>query len=171
MLVSLLISFAVQNWILHPAIADGSLMDPKFEHVLNSIAPKKPRSCLEPYRELIREMRKRKCSYREIAQVLQDHFALRVAASTVNTFVMTRLNTKNRLKRNRQASSGTDRNHKESLDPFRQSKIVQETLRYAEDIKPALSKSERPGPFHYDEEEPLRIIRKSETPPTTSPRK
>lgn len=76
-------------------------MDPKFEHVLNSLPQKKPRSRLDAYRELIREMRKRKCSYREIAQVLHDHFALRVAASTINNFVISRLNAKNRSKRNR----------------------------------------------------------------------
>src|SRR5256885_17198680 len=98
--------------MLRRLMADGSLMDPKFEDVLNSLAPKKPRSRLAPYGELIREMRKRKCSYREISKVLQDHLALRVAASTVNNFVMARLNTKNRSKRNRQALSDTNRNHK-----------------------------------------------------------
>jgi hypothetical protein len=34
-------------------IAEGSLMDPKFELVLNSLPPKKARCRLEPYRELI----------------------------------------------------------------------------------------------------------------------
>jgi len=145
-------------------------MDPKFEQVLNSLPPKKARLRLEPCRELIREMRKRRYSYRQIAH-LQDHFGLRVAASTVNNFVISRLNTKNGSKRNRQVSSRTNGNHKESLDSFSQPNIVQETLRYAEYIKqPTRSQSERPGAFHYEEEEPLRIIRKSETPPTTSPR-
>src|SRR6185437_15925108 len=109
-------------------------MDPKFELVLNSLPPKKPRSRLDPYRELIREMRKRKCSYREIAKVLQDHCAVRVAASTINNFVISRLNEKNRSKRNRLSLSGPGGNHKECFDAFRQPKIVQETLRYAKDV-------------------------------------
>ena len=147
-------------------------MDQKFEQVLNSLPPKKPRSRLEPYRELIREMRERKCSYREIARVLHDHFGLRVAASTINNFVISRLNAKNRSKRNRLSLSGPGGNHKERFDAFRQPNTDHETLRYAKDIKqPARSKSERPGLFHYDEEEPLRIMRPTETPPTNSPRK
>ena len=144
-------------------------MDPKFEQVLNSLPPKKPRSRLEPYRELIREMRKRRCSYREIAKVLHDNFGVPVAASTVNNFVMSRLNAQNRSERNRQSLPG--RIQKERVDSFGQPRIPQDTFRCVEDLKqPTRSKSERTVLFHYDEEEPLRIIPKAERSPTTSPK-
>ena len=147
--------------------AHGSFMDPRFEHVLNSLPPKKPRSRLEPYRELIREMRKRRCSYRGIAQVLHDHFGLRVAASTVNNFVISRLDAQNRSKRNQQSLSG--RIQKERGDSFRPPKILQDTFRCVENVKqPTRSKSVRPGPFHYDEDEPLRFIPRDKH-STTSP--
>ena len=43
-----------------------SQMDEKFEAILKSLADKPARSCLEPYRELIEELRNRGWTYREI---------------------------------------------------------------------------------------------------------
>jgi hypothetical protein len=45
------------------------------------------RSCLEPYRELIREMRQRNYSYRKISRVLAEKCALRISHSIVHDFV------------------------------------------------------------------------------------
>ena len=104
-------------------------MDPKFELVLNSLPPKKARSRVEPCRELIREMRTQRYSYCQIAQALQDHFGLRVAASPVNNFVIARLNTTNRSNRNRQSLSRIEGNHKERFDSLRQPKLVQGIVR------------------------------------------
>ena len=50
-------------------------MDPRFETVLNNLPTQVPRSRLHPYRELIRELRKRRYFYRDIAQVLSDHLS------------------------------------------------------------------------------------------------
>ena len=72
-------------------------MDAKFEAILNSLPSKEPRSRLEPYSELITEMRKRGHSYREIARVLAKTCGLRVGASTVNDFVLSRKRSKSRL--------------------------------------------------------------------------
>jgi hypothetical protein len=65
-------------------------MDAKFEAILNSLPAKEPRSRLEPYGELITEMRKRGRTYREIANVLKKTCGLKVGASTVNDFVLAR---------------------------------------------------------------------------------
>ena len=70
-------------------------MDAKFEAILNSLPAKEPRSRLEPYSELITEMRKRGHSYREITQVLKKACGLKVGASTVNDFVLARSKIKN----------------------------------------------------------------------------
>ena len=71
-------------------------MDAKFEAILNSLPFKEPRSSLEPYGELITEMRKRGHSYREIAQVLAETCGLQVGTSTVNDFVLSRKRSKSR---------------------------------------------------------------------------
>ena len=51
-------------------------MDAKLQELLDGLPPKGPRSRLEPHLELIREMRKRGRSYREIAQFLAANFNL-----------------------------------------------------------------------------------------------
>jgi len=63
-------------------------MDSRFEAILNSLPNKKPRSRLEPYCELILEMRKRGQSYRAIAQILRKSCGLKFGSSTVNDFVL-----------------------------------------------------------------------------------
>ncbi len=69
-------------------------MDAKFEAILNSLPSKGPRSRLEPYSELITEMRKRGRTYREIANVLKKACGLKVGTSTVNDFVLARFEVK-----------------------------------------------------------------------------
>ena len=70
------------------------IVDAKFEAILNSLPAKEPRSRLEPYSELITEMRKRGHSYREITQVLKKACGLKVGTSTVNDFVLARSKSK-----------------------------------------------------------------------------
>ncbi len=65
-------------------------MDEKFRAILDGLPPKPPRSRLEPYWELISEMRNRGRTYREIAQVLDEHCRVSVAPSTVHGFVRAR---------------------------------------------------------------------------------
>jgi IS30 family transposase len=65
-------------------------MDEKFEAILDSLPPKPPRSKLEPYAELIRELRKRSRSYRDIASILKDRCDLSVGVHTLYAFVRTR---------------------------------------------------------------------------------
>ena len=57
------------------------IVDTKFEAILNSLPAKEPRSRLEPYSDLITEMRKRGHSYREITQVLKKACGLKVGAA------------------------------------------------------------------------------------------
>jgi len=68
----------------------GIVVDAKCAAILESLPPKVPRSRLEPYRELIREMRRRGRTYREIAHVLGDRCQVQVTASAVHNFVSRR---------------------------------------------------------------------------------
>ena len=65
-------------------------MDEKFQAILDSLPPKPPRSRLEPYADLIHELRRRGRSYREITAILADRCAIRVGVHTLYNFVRVR---------------------------------------------------------------------------------
>lgn len=135
-------------------------MDPRFEAVLKRLPQKRYRSCLEPYKDLIREMRKLGCCYREIAQVLREEFGLRVGLSTINDFVLSRHKSK-ATHGNRESFFTTDRNRKARIDSDRQQKATQEVPRIFQiPSQPTLSKPAPHLPFKYNQDEPLRILRK-----------
>src|ERR1700733_13681548 len=54
------------------------------------LPPKPPRSKLEPHRELIRELRRKGRTYREVAQLFHERLGLYVAPSTLHSFVKVR---------------------------------------------------------------------------------
>jgi hypothetical protein len=58
--------------------------------ILDRLPPKPPRSKLEPYAELIQELRKRGRSYRDIAGILAACCGVSAGAHTVYNFVRTR---------------------------------------------------------------------------------
>ena len=62
-------------------------METKLDEILDGLPTKSPRSRLESYGDFIRELRRRKRTYREIAQILEEKCQLRVSKSTVHRFV------------------------------------------------------------------------------------
>ena len=58
--------------------------------LLDQVPERAPRSKLEPHREVIRELRKKRRTYAEIAAFLREHLQLSVAPSTIHDFVKTR---------------------------------------------------------------------------------
>ena len=65
-------------------------MDPTLVSLLDSIPQKSPRSKLETHRELIRQLRRKGCTYRDIVRVLHERVGLKVAVSTIHSFVKVR---------------------------------------------------------------------------------
>jgi len=57
---------------------------------LASLPPKPPRSKLEPHRELIRELRRKGRTYREVARLFEERVGFHVAPSTLHSFVKVR---------------------------------------------------------------------------------
>ena len=57
---------------------------------ISDLPPKPPRSKLEPHRQLIRELRRKGRTYREVSQFLGDRLGLQVAPSTLHSFVKVR---------------------------------------------------------------------------------
>ena len=54
------------------------------------LPPKPARSKLEPHRELIRELRRKGRTYREVAHLFHERLGLYVAPSTLHSFVKVR---------------------------------------------------------------------------------
>jgi hypothetical protein len=65
-------------------------MKDTFREILESIPPKNHRSKLEPYTELIDQLRRRGRTYREIARILAEKCDLIVASSTLVRYVAAR---------------------------------------------------------------------------------
>lgn len=146
-------------------------MKPQFEAILKSLPPQAPRSRLHPYSELIREMRKRKRSYREITEVLVDKFGLKAGISTVRDFLRAQTKSKTKHRDRDNQNSSTTRNRKELIGTnkereapkgtVRQQKALESTERhFQKSIQRGLSKPTNKPRFEYNSEEPLRILPK-----------
>ena len=81
-------------------------MDDKFQAILDSLPPKPPRSRLEPYADLIHELRRRGRSYREITGILADRCGVRVGVHTLYNFVRVRTAASKKTKPAKAAASG-----------------------------------------------------------------
>ena len=66
-------------------------MNKRFRQILRALPDKPPRSRLEPYRELIQELRRRGRTYREISGLLMTEWEVRVTPSGVHDFVRRRI--------------------------------------------------------------------------------
>ena len=65
-------------------------MDETLRKLLDQLPDRAPRSKLEPHAEVIRELRKKRRTYQEIAAFFEAHLQLSVAPSTLHHFVKTR---------------------------------------------------------------------------------
>jgi len=127
-------------------------MDPTIRSLLDSIPQKPPRSKLETHRELIRQLRRKGCTYRDIVRILHERVGLDVAVSTIHSFI------KVRAKHRKQV-------HYE-LPPLEPASSVSTHLS-ADDVasriatlkaKPVEQKA-KPKHFHFEESEPAQTMR------------
>jgi len=143
-------------------------VDPKFEVILNSLPSKEPRSRLEPYGELITEMRKRGRTYREIAQVLKKSCGLKVGTSTVNDFVLARSKSKAKLSLSTSRTTATHKNLEGRAATYKDTearkstgrtrKALEGIARTIKELKDRPLKTSAKKPlFEYNPEEPLRL--------------
>ncbi len=99
-------------------------METKFDAILKNLPAKQPRSRLEPYSELITEMRKRGRTYREIADVLKKACGLKVGTSTVNDFVLARSKSKAKLSLSTSRTTATKKNMEGLTGTYRTQRIT-----------------------------------------------
>jgi hypothetical protein len=76
-------------------------MENALQAILDNLPPRRRRSKLEPYAALIRALRARGRSYREIVTILRDRCGLRVATHTVYHFVRSQAQKKSAVRRAR----------------------------------------------------------------------
>ena len=138
-------------------------MNEKFQKILSALPEKKPRSRLEPYRELIGELRQRGRSYKEIAQILTERCELKISCSAVNDFVRLRARrktTKSRTPDLEEALLAEPAVRRDSMAHTSHPKedSPEEVWRRIEELKRRpLAVPEEPKKFHYNPDEPLHL--------------
>jgi len=125
-------------------------MDPTLLSLLETIPQKPPRSKLETHRELIRQLRRKGCTYRDIVRILHERVGLDVAISTIHSFV------KVRAKHRKQVQYELP-----PLEPESPSIRVSPgdiASRIAALRAKPIEQNAKPKHFHFEESEPLKLI-------------
>lgn len=134
-------------------------MDDKFRAILENLPKECKRSRLEPWTELIAQLRRRGHTYRGITRILAEHCDLIVASTTVVRFVAAR--SKEKPKRPKRQESGKTRGtnpasidrNVTSADPN-----DDDVWRRIEELKQRPAKSVKPPKqFEYDPDQPLHL--------------
>ena len=119
-------------------------MEPTHQIILESLPPKSPRSKLEPHRELIRELRRKGRTYREVALLFHERLGLYVAPSTLHSFV------KVRAKHRKQTQF--------ELPPIEPSSLQRPELSGIATLRAkSLAPTRKPARFVFRENEPLTL--------------
>ena len=143
-------------------------MDRKFQDILETLPERPPHSRLEPYSELICELRKRGRTYREIVAILAEKCQLRVSVSRVHDFVRVQLPTKKEQAKP-QASAGARINTAAVTLRTRDANTVKQAGRPIDEARQRIAAVKlRPAPvkanpprFHYDPDAPLHLSAKT----------
>jgi hypothetical protein len=127
-------------------------MDPTLLSLLETIPQKPPRSKLETHRELIRQLRRKGCTYRDIVRILHERVGLDVAISTIHSFVKVRAKHRKQVQYELPAleSESKSKSISQCTDDVA-SRIA--ALR----AKPIEQKT-KPKHFHFEESEPLKLV-------------
>jgi hypothetical protein len=136
-------------------------MEKTLQAILDSLPPRRRRSKLEPYAALIRALRARGRSYREIVTILRERCGLRVAMHTVYHFVRARAQkTAARRPPRRQPSRPVRRAPDAGASSSALSPDGPEEVwtRIAAVKRRAPASTAEPKAFAYDENEPLQLI-------------
>jgi hypothetical protein len=125
-------------------------MDPTLVSLLDSIPQKSPRSKLETHRELIRQLRRKGCTYRDIVRILRERVGLDVAVSTIHSFVEVRAKHRKQVQYELPPLGSASNPIPVSSDDvaFRIAALK---------AKPVEQKA-KPKHFHFEESEPLKLI-------------
>ena len=125
-------------------------MDPTLISLLETIPQKPPRSKLETHRELIRQLRRKGCTYRDIVRILRERVSLDVAVSTIHSFVKVHARHRKQVQYELPPLEADSKPILANPDEVA-SRIA--ALR----AKPVEAKA-KPKHFHFEESEPLKLV-------------
>ena len=125
-------------------------MDPSLLSLLDSIPQKSPRSKLETHRELIRQLRRKGCTYRDIVRILHERVGLDVAVSTIHSFIKVRAKHRKQVQYELPPLGSESTSIRINPDDVA-SRIA------ALKAKPVEQKA-RPKHFRFEESEPLKLV-------------
>src|SRR6516225_203817 len=132
-------------------------MNDRFREILDSLPHAKPRSCLEPYKQLIQELRFRKRPYREIVHVLAAECGIRVSHSTLHEFVQRHLSARRKSAEDcsqLQAAQKLATKHISEGRPATGGRVMERI----EALKRKVENSPKePRGFQFDSSQPLRL--------------
>jgi hypothetical protein len=123
-------------------------MDPT---LLSLLPQKSARSKLETHPELIRQLRRKGCTYRDIVRILHERAGLEVAVSTIHSFI------KVRARHRKQVQYELPPLEQESSVNTRMSSDDVASRIAALKAKPVEQKA-KPKHFHFEESEPLKLV-------------
>ena len=136
-------------------------MEPKFHDVLSSVDAKQGRSPLEPYAELVDTLRDRGLTCRDIAALLAEKCQFVTSKSAVSRFLLARVRRRRSTARklSRRVSGWTPATSKLLSQHSAQRWNDDEIRQKIADVKARKPVAEpAPDGFHYDPDEPLRLI-------------
>jgi hypothetical protein len=142
-------------------------MEPDINRLLDELPDKPPRSKLEAHADVIAALRRKRHTYREIAEFFRERLSITVSPSTVHDFVRVR---RGRGKRNiGSARDGvpSDPNALHRPKATENPSAADEAARHRIAALKRRTLAEDPKPlFKYEEDEPLKLHRK---PPSAKP--
>jgi hypothetical protein len=133
-------------------------MDDKIRAILDSIPKRRQRSKLEPYAELIEQLRRRGHTYREIAKILVEKCGLIAVSSTVVRFRAARLKEKRKHPKRhetRKTYGVVPAKDKINISPTVSGDDLRKRI---EMLKQQSAKTAQPSKqFEYDPDQPLQL--------------
>jgi IS30 family transposase len=136
-------------------------MDPVISSLLDELPEKPPRSKLEPHADVIAALRRKRHTYREIAEFFREHLSITVSPSTIHDFVRVR---RGRGKRNVGSAPDEVPADPKALHRPKATENLSAADEAARQRIAAVKRrtpAEEPQPlFKYEEDEPLKLNRK-----------
>ena len=145
--------------------------DEQIEAILNALPARRPPSRLEPYAQLIDQLRKLGLTYREIEEILLEKCGIHAPRSTINDFVRRRSLRKGSKIQTLRPPKGKNGKMPATARPKeKEVSWVESGPSALDDVYKRITVlKQRPAPiakttevFHYDPNEPLQLPNKSE---------
>jgi hypothetical protein len=146
---------------VQPLLGTGAVMEGKFQDVLNSVTAKPGRSRLEPYAGLVDELRSQGFTCRDIVAVLADKCHFQTSKTAVNNFMRAQKRKQRNAVRKfaRRGVVATSVGSRLASPNSVQGRSDDEVRRRIAAMKARKPPTEAPtDAFHYDPDEPLRLI-------------